>query len=475
MLRTFAIASLIVAVLSGCKEEPYVHPIYPVEDFEPIFEPKESHIPFPLFVSYDELENLINNAMPIVLVNETNFDKGAIKNAKARLLRTGSVELSKKNERLHMRVPLKADVRPRMTKKILGVDMKVAPKVKAAFYLNLSTSVDFNSEYQITSDLKVESIEWIDDPTVRVVFWDLPITDVVDSLINDQSHRIENILNKVVRTGVNVRKPIHKVWDDMQKPLRINSKVKEVYLLNKPHKLNLGEIVLTDDGIIAQLELFTYVKTAFRSDTSYVERSPLPPLNKVDATRDDFEINFLVSIPLAEASALLEKQFSNEKIDVSGTTLVIKHIYIHTSPDRLLLTTEISRPASAMLRFESTVAFNPVDTSITAANFDYLLVKGNQVVKAAEAVLHSTVLEAIGDDYRISLGNLITQIGPLVEGAIEKGKIGRSLSLSLEDVMMEPTEIVLRPDTILLNVNGMGKVALQILDFKPNKSEKPES
>jgi hypothetical protein len=282
-------------------------------------------------------------------------------------------------------------------------------------------------------------------------------------------------LNKVVRTGVNVRKPIHKVWDDMQKPLRINSKVKEVYLLNKPHKLNLGEIVLTDDGIIAQLELFTYVKTAFRSDTSYVERSPLPPLNKVDATRDDFEINFLVSIPLAEASALLEKQFSNEKIDVSGTTLVIKHIYVHTSPDRLLLTTEISRPASAMLRFESTVAFNPVDTSITAANFDYLLVKGNQVVKAAEAVLHSTVLEAIGDDYRISLGNLITQIGPLVEGAIEKGKIGRSLSLSLEDVMMEPTEIVLRPDTILLNVNGMGKVALQILDFKPNKSEKPES
>jgi hypothetical protein len=357
----------------------------------------------------------------------------------------------------------------------MGIDMQVSPKVKATFYLNLSTTVDFNSNYEIISDLQVESIEWIDDPTVRVVFWDLPITDVVDSLIADQTPRIEGILNKVVRTSVNVRKPISKVWHDIQKPLRINSKVKEVYLLNEPHTLQLSEIELIEDGVIAHLELSTFVRTAFRSDTANVMPQPLPELNRADSINDHFEINFLVSIPLADASDLLQKEFKNKKIDVQGTTVVIKEIDVHNSPDKLLLTTKISRPASARLRFESSVTFSPADTSIIAANFDYLLVKGNKVVKAAEAMLHSTVLEAIGDDYRISLGNLITQIGPLVEGAIEKGKIGKSISIGLEDVMLEPTEIVFRPDTILLNVVGIGKVTLEILDFKPNKSDKLES
>jgi hypothetical protein len=115
------------------------------------------------------------------------------------------------------------------------------------------------------------------------------------------------------------------------------------------------------------------------------------------------------------------------------------------------------------------VGFNAADTSITATNFDFLLVKGNSLVEASEVMLHAMVLDAIGDKFRLPLGSLIGELGPLVEGAIEKGQIGKTISLGLNEVMLEPTKIVLRPDTILMNVRGMGKVSLQILDFKPKK------
>jgi hypothetical protein len=242
-----------------------------------------------------------------------------------------------------------------------------------------------------------------------------------------------------------------------------------VYLLNRPYGLNLGEIELTEAGVVANLELLSYVKTGLRGDTTRPAPTDLPKLTKVDSTNKQFEINFLVQVPLKAGSAALEEQFAKRSIGVSGTSLRIEHIYVYTSPERLIITTQLSEPTSTILRFDGLVHFNAADTSIAATDFDFMVVKGNSLVKAAEAALHATVLEAIGDKLRIRLGGLIGEIGPLVEGAIEKGQIGKSISLGLSDVMLEPTEIVLRPDTVLLNVRGAGKVSLQILDFKPKQ------
>ncbi len=459
----------IIAILYACADKPQSARTYKPEDFQPRFESQLSSVPFPLHISFVELEELINRALPIMVLDDSLYDGGQMENVKIQLKRTGDVKLKRKGNRLHLRVPLEADVQPRLTRSILGINISASPKVKASFYLNMTTTVDFNEKYEIIPDLKVDEIEWIESPSLRVALLDISITKAVERLLAERGHQLENGLNAAVKQSVNLQKPIAKIWKDMHKPVRINKKYQEAYLIPNPVGLQLGSVEIGKDGILAWLELEAYITTFVGSDTTHAIPSPLPPLLHADSMRTDFDIHFYVSIPLREVGEILRDEFAGKDIDVSGTILHIKHLEFHTTPEKLLVEADITSPATAALRFEGSVLFDPFDTAVAATDFEFLLLKGNTLAYAADAILHQTVLDAIGHEFRLPLGSLIHQLAPLVENAIEQGKLGEKISLGLESIHLEPTQIILRPDTILLNVHGTGKATLQLLDLKPQE------
>ncbi len=465
-------------MLSSCKDDAHHLQDFKASDYDPIFSRKESVVPFPLFISYDELQALINRALPQELMNDTLFDGGKVANTKINLTRTGDIILTRKNNRLHLRVPIVANVEPRLSTKVLGIKLKASPAIKGSFFLNLSSTVDFNEAYQIIPDMHVDAVEWIDEPSVRLAGFDISITKAVEKMIAEKGPVMEKRLNQMVFETVNVRKPVTKIWSDMHKPVRINKLYKQVFLIPEPQGLKLSRIDLEEDGIIAHLELTAFISTFIGDDTTHTRPSELPVLLRADSTRNNFDLNFFISIPLADVSKILEDEITDKVMDVEGQQLLIKSLRIHTSPEKLLVTTKISQPANAFLRFESTVHFDPVDTSVAAHDFDFLVIEGDNLVHAADAFLHTTVLDAIGDEFKLKLGGLINELGPLVENAIDNGKLGEKISLRFNNVHMEPTEILLRPDTLLLNIHGIGEVELEILDLrkrKENAKPKPAS
>ena len=458
-----------IVLFSACTDKPESARTFKPEDFQPRFESQVSSVPFPLHISFVELEELINRALPLMVLDDSLYDGGQVENVKIQLKRTGDVKLKRKGNRLHLRVPLEADVQPRLSRSILGINFSASPKVKASFFLNMTTTVDFSEKYEIITDLKVEEIEWIESPSLRVALLDISITKAVERLLEERGPQLEKGLNAAVKQSVNLKEPIAKIWKDMHKPVRINKKFQEAYLIPLPVGLQLGSVEIENDGLLAWLELEAYITTFVGADTTHAEAAPLPPLMHADSMRTDFDIHFYVSIPLSEVGEILREEFAGKDIDVSGTILHIKHLEFHTTPDKLLVETDITSPATAALLFEGSVLFDPFDTAVAATDFEFLLLEGNDMAYAADAVLHQIVLDAIGHEFRLPLGNLIHQIAPLVENAIEKGKLGEKIYLGLDSVHLEPTIIILRPDTILLNVHGTGKASLHILDLKPQE------
>ncbi len=465
-MRSFALLFLLVALVACDRKSERQVIAYEVSEYPDAPKPSLSSVPLPIFVGFEELEEVIKNKLPVVLVNIPNVKKGSLEGASIRILRKSEVILSEKNGELTVNLKLKIEIKPVITRQVLGRDVSVSPKIVAVVDVDLLTPIDFDTKYHIITKFKIRDIRYIEEPEAHILFFNFPVKNAVDSILNAQSDVIGTTIDKVVKKYVNLRKPLERIWAKLYRPIRINRKISEIYIQSSPQALALSSVVVTPEGIWAQTRLSAYLETRIENDTLPRNVVPLPDLTKLDSIDNTFDMRFLVVIPLARVNDILNSSHVKKPLSKELNLVTIDQLKLQTSPKGLLLYADISSPTRAGLYFEGKLSFFAPDTALIASDIAFQVDDGGMLVAAADAILHEAVMQAIGSELQLPLGSLINNLEPLVEQAIDNGKIGKSISVDLSEVTLEPKEIGYRPDSIIVEIQARGVAALQILQFK---------
>ena len=205
------------------------------------------------------------------------------------VLKTREITLRRKDRTLFIVVPLKISGLVRA--KMAGIKMKNQSPVEAEVNLHLSTTLSFDNRWNLISDSKIEKIDWVKEPKLKIAFVKVNLKGTIENMLEKKESQITSKADAAVKQLLNTHKVVADIWRDIQKPIRINNKGVQVWL--KFHGVDLnGRLEETDPDLISMLfELKAYTRIYFEGDSIPISNVVVPTFSRIDYIGDSLLVN----------------------------------------------------------------------------------------------------------------------------------------------------------------------------------------
>jgi|SRR5690606_4567218 len=450
-----------------CQKLPKISPppakyIYP--DMELELDQHKSSFTLSAAIPVAELQRLINKSLTGLLYEDKSYEDDNNDNLKAKVWKTGEIEVEALGNHFLFDVPLKIWASAGYKFKPFGYTLQGYRDTEFQMRVRLISEVTFSPDWRLITYTRVDSYDWITDPTISVAGFSIPIKGMISRLLNRNAEKITQAIDKEVKENFQIRDEVEKTWVMAQEPHLI-SEPYHTWLVNTPESI---EARLPDarNGVMnLHIGIKGYTQTIIsKVPPARTKIVKLPPLKIVDNLPQFFQVGLITSIGYREASEMAEKYLKGKTFHTSGGRykIQVQKINLYGQEENLIIHAGLSGSIRGDIYLRGTPKYDPRSRSLYLENLEYDLNTRNVLVKAANWLLHGTFLkmmrEALVFPITEELDNLTNTLRETMANyAVADGMI---LKGSLEEV--NPEKIYLTPESINTVVNATGKLDLQV-------------
>ncbi|MBP6426655.1 MAG: DUF4403 family protein, partial [Bacteroidia bacterium] len=243
------------------------------------------------------------------------------------VLKTREITLRRKDRTLFIVVPLKISGLVRA--KMAGIKMKNQSPVEAEVNLHLSTTLSFDNRWNLISDSKIEKIDWVKEPKLKIAFVKVNLKGTIENMLEKKESQITSKADAAVKQLLNTHKVVADIWRDIQKPIRINNKGVQVWL--KFHGVDLnGRLEETDPDLISMLfELKAYTRIYFEGDSIPISNVVVPTFSRIDYIGDSLLVNVHSLISFNMVNEFLNRELIDKPITAKGYSTKIRKVNVY--------------------------------------------------------------------------------------------------------------------------------------------------
>src|SRR5690606_29302047 len=106
-------------------------------------------------------------------------------------------------------------------KNVLGLKIGHRQPIKTSIVLNFSSAVDIDAQWNIVADTRLDKVDWIEDPVLRIAFVRIPLRRYLQNMIDKKQDVLLAKMDSAIYEHIDLQKAIAKVWGDIQKPMAI--------------------------------------------------------------------------------------------------------------------------------------------------------------------------------------------------------------------------------------------------------------
>ncbi|MBL0740275.1 DUF4403 family protein [Chryseolinea lacunae] len=433
--------------------------------------PPLSTVVIPVYYHVDSLEAIINNK-----VKGTFLKKWMVMNPKGDSLylemsRTGHLDIEWNKNALSCTFPLK--VSAKFIKRIAGIKIKNAQAVEMEVVLHIETTVGIGKDWNLALNSTLGHITWVKDPVLKVGMVKVNLRKKVEEALNLHKEQLITKMDDALRDMLNTRKIIVKIWNDLQKPIRINKKGLEVSL--KPYARDL-KARLAQDGkfIVLDVELEASVQTILEGDDIPKSNTTLPAYKPKTSESDSLKIFVWANLPFSKANQLLEKELKGKAIAAEGYSATLKDITTYGTDDGLAVKVRVKGDITGDVYLRGTPYYDTTRAVFTLKDFRFDVDSENALINTADWMLHDNALGFVQEKLVVDMQPLIDRLPELIENGIEKGKSGNKINVYVERLQLTPQQILITRDNIqiILKATGKASIGLEKKVFAGKKRKK---
>jgi hypothetical protein len=264
-----------------------------------------------------------------------------------------------------------------------------------------------------------------------------------------------------------MRKPIEKVWTDLQKPMLINRKKQLLWLRFFCTSIE-GRISLDQSAIICQTKVFATTKMI----TDTVGLPPVIPLPAYKHLKDPSphsDIHLYAFTSFDDINEQLNHHLKGKSFKAEGYTLDIKSVRAYASEAGVSVEVKTGNDINAKLVASGQLEFDAENLELVVRDFDFTVSSNNALVTAGDMLLHSQLKDTIASQLIVGLRSLIDTVPKLVENAIAKGKKGDKLELNFDELAVHDCEISIGAEGIHIIIHAEAKADVRLKKLKPGK------
>ena len=424
----------------------------------------DSELGFTLFYNVKRIQQALNDN-----TTETIFHDWIALNERDSLLldasRFDEVKLDWENEELAIKLPLV--LKGNYKKDILGVlDIQNKKPIEAKVMINFATKLDLYSNWHLKTKSEIRSIEWLEDPHLKIAFIDVNLRKKIERKLRKQEGMLVQKLDSLIAMEISVEKPVSDMWKQVQQPMRISRKKIPLFLRAKITNMEAKIRENSIDTIFIQLGLKT--KLFIESDSIFQkEIAPLPDFKSVKKVKDTLVAYALFSAGFNLISDSLNVLLKNDTTISKEYGVQLSNVKITGKRNKLHITASVNGQVDGDVVVTCQPQMDNDEKIIFFSDFDYQLSSENDFINIGANNLEEYITELLKSYLTFDISEWLEGIPQAIEEGVEDGKTGQKIAVSINELKINVKYISIKEKQLNFMAQGNGSGSLEVEHVEP--------
>jgi hypothetical protein len=295
--------------------------------------------------------------------------------------------------------------------------------------LTLESTGEISREWGLRTRSRVVSLTPLSDSTrdqCRLSFLRIDVTDRVLEMTRELlEEKLEHFDHAVATWRVRTR--FEKIWNDLQKPVRLAD---SVYLTINPSEAQIGRIGAIGETAYANLRLIAAPRVV-TGPRPKLEKVPLPDLRLATDVGRGARVLLDASFTYPVASAMLRKALVGRRLEHQGRRIRISDVRLSgIGGGKIALRVQISGAVRGRLFFTGTPGYDPLTRQITVPDLDYDVGTADILVRGYELVNDVKLRDFLRARARLPDSSVVRKLSRLAEDGMNRKLPARGTRLS---------------------------------------------
>jgi len=363
-----------------------------------VYQQSTSFISLPVSISVADLETQTNKLFMGVVYEDNNIKDDDIA---LKVWKTAPIKFIEKNGKLQSVVPLKVNAKVRYGTTAMGIDMYDTRE------FDLNASITFNSKvslsnWKMSTDTTIETLEWTESPTVTIAGKKIAITYLINPAVKLFKTRIENELDKAITESVNFKPQVLDALQGLSKPF-LTSEQYETWFKLTPVELYVTDAQLNKKQITMNMGLKCTMETSVGQEPKSTFKKESVTLKAVKTMPEKVSAIVAAVSTYESASKIITKNFQGQEFGDGKRKVVVQKVDLWSKDSKMIVALEMTGSINGTIYLSGIPNYNLVTKEIYFDQMDYVLDTKSTLMRTANWLASGVILKKIQETCRYSI------------------------------------------------------------------------
>lgn len=440
-----------------------------------------SSIVAPVMIPLSEIERIVDEKIPEVLVEARNkLIKGRIA-ADFKVVRRGRLELKEERGLLVASMPVQVAARifwrwreERRSRR--GKEATQSAQAIAEIKMRVEIKPSISKDWKAKTTSKV-SYQWASAPVLYIGPFQFNIQQIADRELTERLPKISAEIDACIERKDPLRARVVAIWNELHAPIQLTDSPSS-WWVSEMLSASATEPIIKDKFLQVTVGLTGRFRVVFSEDRPKVEKNPLPPRTRLPQKKG-FTLMLSMALGWGPLNEKANEQLKGQSWQIpGGGMLYARSIELYPSGDKIVAglhyTTDLSgRDTEGVLYFTGRPVIDRNTRTLRIIDFDYLLQSEDDFLVRINSLIDGTLKSTLQQKLALSLGERIDNIQEKVNLGIDKHRQklkGDLSSVSLRNVRLTETSVVIdgvATGKIMLHPKQLTKPGQKLFKTKP--------
>ncbi|MCO4294730.1 DUF4403 family protein [Solitalea sp. MAHUQ-68] len=466
MIRHFRCSIILFSaafILNSCATA--VKPVKPAADYSKtkvIYTKELSTIQLPVEMSLNEIQTQINKQLTGLLYEDNSFENNNKDNVMLKVWKVGDIVVDGTGNEFNIVLPIKIWANVGWEVEKFGVKLSDFREVQFAAKINLTSKLSVNN-WKMNSATTINSIDWLESPTVKVLGKNIPVTYLANSAISMFKTRIAKMVDEQVEKNIDFKPQIVDALKKLTTPMEV-SKEYNTWINFEPQSFYATQPTVVNKQLKLGLGLKTYIETAIGQKPVVTTTKFEPEMLNVPKINDDFNINIVSFVRYDNAARLLQQSMGGKVFEFEDGKKKVKidQIDLWGNNGKLITALTLSGSYNATVYLTGVPFYDPKTQQISLQQVDFELDTKSKLIKTANWLAHGTFTKMIENQAKFSIAEQVKESMNKAQSYLNNYQISKGVFVKGKISDLSPDKTYLTQNAIVATVVAKGTMAIKI-------------
>jgi hypothetical protein len=456
-------ALFLAVLLTGCSSAKRIEALKPEpgNTTDVVYQSSTSFINLPVTIALTDIETQLNKVLNGLIYEDKNLEDD---NISMKVWKTSPIKFTEQNGKLQSVVPIKITANVRYGTSALGMDLHDTRE------FNLDAVVTFNSKvgltnWKMTTDTQIQSLEWKESPTVSIAGQKVAITYLINPAIKLFKSRIEDQLDKAISQSVDFKPQVLDALEKLSAPF-LTSPQYETWFKLVPVELYVTDAVLSKKQITMEMGLKCTMETTVGQQPKSTFKKENITLKAVNKMPEKISAVVAAVSTYESASRIVTKNFQGQEFGTGKRKVTVQKVDMWSKDNKMIIALDMTGSINGTIYLSGYPNYNAVTKEIYFDQMDYVLNTKSVLLKTANWLAEGIILKKIQESCRYSIKENLEEGKKNLQPYLNNYSPmpGIFVNGTLDDFVFDKLELT--DNAIIAFIKGSGKIDLKVDGMK---------